>query len=611
MTNFVTPRVIAKSGFTLETLKEMSMKRIFPMLTLIAVILLSLAGCGGGGVPSSSTSGQPGHTATGHPTGMWSTLPVSMPINPIHAALLHTGKILIVSGSGNCPPTLAGCPQGPQYSQGAALLDLSTKRITTMPTGWDMFCNGMSIMADGRVLINGGTKGYGSLAVVGVTGEVPFTGLPNTSIFDPGTESIVDVVPTAHGRWYPTVTELNDGRMMTTSGLNDTDGNNNNTSEIWDGQQWSPEIPGDPHILDFPEFGFPLYPRMHLLPTGHVFYSAPSSATLDFNPSSQVWTLVAWTGYPGPNDPNGERIYGTSVLLPLTPQNNYSPKVMILGGDNPATDTTELIDLSPGGAQLSAACPTYAPCWVPGPKMAQARVEMEATILPNGKVLVDGGSAKDEDASTASMKAEIYDPATNSFSSAGSNAFPRLYHNVQLLLPDGTVALTGGNPEQGVFENHIEIYQPAYLFNADGSLATRPTIGANAPASISYAGSFNVPTPDASNVASVVLMKAGSVTHSFDMDQRYVALSFTAGSGNLTVSEPPNSNVAPPGYYMLFLVNQAGTPSLASWLKVSGAAAPIANVQFHPERIPTPRYIVQRKHVTESALPMRKEMHMH
>ena len=94
---------------------------------------------------------------------------------------------------------------------------------------------------------------------------------------------------------------------------------------------------------------------------------------------------------------------------------------------------------------------------------------MEATILPNGKVLVDGGSAHDEDATTASLKAEIYDPATNSFSSAGSNAFPRLYHNVQLLLPDATVALTGGNPAQGVFENHIEIYQPAYLFNSDGS----------------------------------------------------------------------------------------------------------------------------------------------
>ena len=99
---------------------------------------------------------------------------------------------------------------------------------------------------------------------------------------------------------------------------------------------------------------------------------------------------------------------------------------MILGGDNPGTDTTELIDLSPAGFQISADCPDFAPCWVQGPKMAQARVEMEATILPNGKVLVDGGSALDEDATTASMKAEIYDPATNSFSSAGSTLSPAL-----------------------------------------------------------------------------------------------------------------------------------------------------------------------------------------
>jgi hypothetical protein len=607
--------VNSKSGLALETLKEMSKNRIFPMLALIALISLSLAGCGGGSVGSSSTTpppSQPGHTSNGHPTGLWSTLPVSMPINPVHAALLHTGKVLIVSGSGNCPPTQAGCSPGPQYPQGAALMDLSANKITMLPIGWDMFCNGMSIMQDGRVLINGGTKGYGALEVVGVQGEVPFTGLPNASLFDPGTESFVDLTPTAHGRWYPTVTELNDGRMMTTGGLNDSDGNYNNSSEIWDGAKWTPEIAGNPNIPDFPGFGFPLYPRMHLLPTGHVFYSAPSSATLDFNPSNQTWTLVAWTIYPGVNDPNGERTYGSSVLLPLTPQNNYSPKVMIMGGDNPGTDTTELIDLSPAGFQLSASCPSFAPCWVQGPKMAQARVEMEATILPNGKVLVDGGSSQDEDASTASLKAEIYDPVTNLFSSAGSNAFPRLYHNVQLLLPDATVAIAGGNPAQGVFENHIEIYQPAYLFNSDGSLATRPTIGANAPASVSYGGEFSLATPDASSIASVVLMKAGSVTHSFDMDQRYVGLTFTADSGGLTVTGPPNSNIAPPGYYMLFLVNKAGTPSLASWVQVSGAAAPIGNVHFHPERVPTPRYIIQRRHVTESKLPMHnKEMHVH
>ena len=591
-----------------------SMKK-FAAVVFVALLSFSLTQCGGG------TSGSSGGTAsrattstyTPHPNGLWSTLSQTMPVNPVHAALLHTGKILIVSGSGNCPPQQAGCPQGPQYPQGAALLDLSNNNISTMPTTWDIFCNGMSIMQDGRVLINGGTKGYGALAVVGAQGDIPFTGLPNASIFDPSSESFIDISPTAHGRWYPTLTELNDGTMMTTSGLNDTDGTNNNTSEIWNGQQWSAEIPGNPNITNFPGFRFPLYPRMHLLPTGHIFYSAPSSATLDFNPTSQVWTLVAWTIYPGQNDPNGERIYGSSVLLPLTPQNNYSPKVMIMGGDNPATNTTELIDLSPAGAQISAACPTYAPCWVEGPAMSQSRVEMEATVLPNGKVLVDAGSAQDEDATTASLQADIYDPVSNSFSSAGGNAFPRLYHNIQLLLPDGTVLLAGGNPVQGVFESHMEIYQPSYLFNADGSPAYRPQSATNAPNSITYGQSFTLSTPDASTISSVVLMKAGSVTHSFDMDQRYVGLSFTTGqtSGSLSVIAPSNSNIAPPGYYMLFLVNQTGTPSLASWVQVSGPAAPIANVELHPERVPTPAYISQRKQVTESPLMLRKEMHIH
>jgi hypothetical protein len=243
--------------------------------------------------------------------------------------------------------------------------------------------------------------------------------------------------------------------------------------------------------------------------------------------------------------------------------------------------------------------------------MSQSRVEMEATVLPNGQVLVDAGSAQDEDATTASLQAQIYDPVSNSFSSAGSNAFPRLYHNIQLLLPDGTVLLAGGNPAQGTFENHIEIYQPSYLFNADGSPAYRPQSATNSLSSITYGQSFTLSTPDAATISSVVLMKAGAITHSFDMDQRYVGLSFTQASGSLSVTAPSNSNIAPPGYYMLFLVNQTGTPSLASWVQVSGPAAPVANVELHPERVPTPAYIFQRKQVTESPLMLRKEMHIH
>ena len=565
--------------------------------------ICGLIACGGGGTSASSTPSQtpsPVPVGTASKFGQWSTLSYTMPINPVHAALLRTGKVLIVSGSGNDPNNAFPINTNPDYE--AAVWDPKSGKITTQRVGWDMFCNGMSVMADGRVLINGGTASYGALAAVGGQSDTPFTGLANSSIFDPATESFsVADGPnqgnTAHGRWYPTLTELGDGRMMSTSGL-DENGYTNNTSEIYTpGQGWGPEIPGNPSGLYDPSFtfGFPLYPRMHLLPTGQIFYAAPSSATLVFNPSTQSWSFLAWTIYGGPV---AERTYGSSVLLPLTPANNYNPKVMIMGGDNPATNTTEIIDLGQ---------PT--PTWQQGPPMAQARVEMEATLLPSGKVLISGGSAKDEDATTASLKAEIYDPATNSFSTVAANSFARLYHNTQLLLPDGTVFLAGGNPRQGVYEKTIEIYKPSYLFNADGTPAVRPVIS-GAPSSINYGSTFTVQTPNA-DIASMVLIRPGSVTHSFDMDQRFVGLSFTAISGGVTATLPNNSNLAPPGYYMLFLVNKAGVPSIASFVLVTGAPAPVAAMEFRPLKVAPPYQLRRPRHVTESPLPLRKEMHMH
>src|ERR1700730_1240571 len=138
-------------------------------------------------------------------------------------------------------------------------------------------------------------------------------------------------------------------------------------------------------------------------------------------------------------------------------------------------------------------------------------------------------------------------------------------------MPDATVWPPGGNPSRGTYEPHSEIYSPPYLFNPDGSLATRPSITGVA-STIGYGGAFQVQTPDAANISSVVLMRNGAVTHAFDMDQRYVGLSFTAGSGFLNVSGPPNGNIAPPGYYMLFILNSAGVPSVASLVQVSTAA---------------------------------------
>ena len=130
----------------------------------------------------------------------------------------------------------------------------------------------------------------------------------------------------------------------------------------------------------------------------------------------------------------------------------------------------------------------------------------------------------------------------------------------------------GSNPVRGTYEQHIEIYSPAYLFTTDGNgntiAATQPTI-TSSPANIGYAGSFQVQTPNAATISSVVLVRAGSDTHAFDMDQRLVGLTFTVGSNVLTVTGPPNQNIAPPGYYMLFLVNNAGVPSIANFVQVS------------------------------------------
>jgi len=245
---------------------------------------------------------------------------------------------------------------------------------------------------------------------------------------------------------------------------------------------------------------------------------------------------------------------------------------MILGGGVPnATATTEIIDFSKS-----------TPAWVRmGNMPSGARVEGNSVLLPNGKVLVQGGSRVNNDGTTATLGADLFDPVSDSWlppptpgvptppGGAGFAKFARMYHSVALLLPDATVATAGSNPQRGTWDKHIEIYSPAYLFNADGSLATRPVI-TSAPLRIGYNSvAFTVQTPDALNIKSVVLVKPGSDTHAYDMEQRLVGLTFTATSGVLKVNAPPNSNLAPPGYYMLFVLNQAGVPSVARFVQVS------------------------------------------
>ena len=505
--------------------------------------------------------------------GRWRTLIQLMPINPVHVALLHNGKVLVVAGSGNCAPGQTvpsgqpacptGAPYGPSNNSGAGLFDPATNSFTPFPLSWDMFCNGMVVLPDGRAFINGGTLRYD-----------PFYGEKRSAVFDPSTNLFSDVQTMAHGRWYPTVTTLGDGRAMTFSGLTET-GATSTTVEIYTpGAGWSQEFGAG--------WTPPLYPRMHLLPNGKVFYSGSGVTSRLFDPVAHTWSTVANTVL------GTTRTYGTSVLLPLTPETNYRPRVVIMGGGNPATATTEIIDL---GAP--------SPSWQSGPDMSGGRIEMDAVILPNGKVLALGGSSSDENESTATFTADLFAADGGSKSPASANSVPRVYHSVALLLPDATVWSAGGNYTRGSYQHQMEIYEPAYLFSGVDTSgnpipAARPMIS-TAPAIINYGTGFSVGTPNASDISSVVLVRPGASTHAFDMDQRLVGLSFTAAGDVLNVNSPPNSNIAPPGYYMLFVLNSVGTPSIASFVQVTQPP------DFSVSATPSSRTIVQGSSTTYSA----------
>src|SRR5690349_12804540 len=213
--------------------------------------------------------------------------------------------------------------------------------------------------------------------------------------------------------------------------------------------------------------------------------------------------------------------------------------------------------------------------------MSTGRIQMNAVILPNGKVLAEGGSVNNESPDTPGKQADLYDPVSNSISSGGTAAYSRLYHSTALLLPDATVMSMGSNPgARGSYEPAIEIYTPPYLFDANDHPITtaRPAITSVAPASavLGYGASFSVGYTSASPIAAAVLVRPGSVTHAFDMEQRLVGLcgaapqpACNASAGTLALSAPPNSNIAPPGYYMLFLLDAAGVPSKARFVQLT------------------------------------------
>ena len=205
------------------------------------------------------------------------------------------------------------------------------------------------------------------------------------------------------------------------------------------------------------------------------------------------------------------------------------------------------------------------PVWQQTASMANARTHHNLTLLPDGSVLVTGGGRNQDgcDATSAVFAAEMWSPITQTWTTMASMATPRLYHSTAILLPDGRVLVAGGGRNSTApNELSAELYSPPYLFKG-----VRPSI-TSAPSSATYGSNFFVSTPDGATIGSVALMRPGAATHSFNQDQRFINLSFQQTTGGITIQSPANANLAPPGYYMIFLVNQSGVPSIATFIQL-------------------------------------------
>jgi galactose oxidase len=432
--------------------------------------------------------------------GQWSA-PFAWPVVAVHLHLLPSGKVLSWGRIGE--------PQ---------VWDAASGVFTAVPSTTMVFCSGHSFLPDGRLLVAGGHLD-------------DRRGLPDVNIFDGLLQTWQAAPRMRWARWYPTTTALPDGELITLGGSDET-GAQVEVPEVWSGNSWRP-LRGAARIL-------PYYPRTFVAPNGRLFYAGelPETGYLDVA-GSGTWTSVATSNY-------GRRDYGSAVM--------YSPgRIMIVGGSDPPdgqpTNTAELIDLNQPN-----------PVWRYTEPMTYARRQFNATLLADGQVLVTGGTSSPgfSDPAGAVHTAEVWDPETERWTSLASGRITRVYHSTTLLLPDGRVLHAGSGDGPGLpRELTAELFSPPYLFRGE-----RPAISSG-PDRLGYGQAFTVGTPEAGEIVRVTLIRLGSVTHAFDQSQRFLSLSFRRSAGGLTISAPASGALAPPGPYLLAILNGVGVPSVA------------------------------------------------
>ncbi|HXF00390.1 MAG TPA: galactose oxidase-like domain-containing protein [Solirubrobacterales bacterium] len=455
--------------------------------------------------------------------GQWGPV-VDWPVVAEHTALLANGKVLAYDSVGD-----RAADTYPVHDHTRATVwDPATGTQTPVNVeGYNLFCSGLAHLMSGSIFVAGGNK------------NAQLEGIVQTHVFDPDGNEWSRGPDMAEGRWYPSVTPLDNGEMLITEGGPDM-------PEVL-------KIDGGLRALDTASLDLPLYPWLDVAPDGRAFYSGPDQTMRSLDTAGGG----SWQTY-GQRD-RLWRGYGSHALYDVG-------KILVAGGASSSTDA-RIIDLNGPTPQPSATRP-----------MAYGRRQHNLTVLADGKVLATGGNssgAKFVDLDHSVYPAELWDPATGRWTTLAAMQVTRQYHSTALLLPDGRVLSAGGGicticDSVGYLAKNAEVFSPPYLFKKDGSseLAPRPEI-TSGPDEMTYDASYSVSTPDPASIRKVALVRLGAVTHSVNMEQRYVPLDFTVDGGEISAAAPPNANIAPPGIYMLFLINADGVPSVAKMARVS------------------------------------------
>ena len=546
--------------------------------------------------------------------GSWDP-PFHTPSFAMHAALLPTGKVLLFGftrdpdrfgyAGGNTAEAWLWDPS--KGTDRAAYQNVDPPLVDNNGTGErpaPLYCSGFAFAGNGALVLIGGNRNLGNEE----GGRWVFT-------FDPFSELWHEQQSTLRGRWYPTVVERPDGRVVVMAGWTEAGSDSYNTDfEIFpalatpvpaatpDGRGAANLPVGHIALLDRQT---DLYPHLFLLKSGKLSIVGPAgddSAVTSGLLEDPASTWLNIDQLPVTDAGNNNRNGGNAVLLPGGPDG--SDTVALVGGFALGLPTNP----KPAAARVDKITPDAAtPQWQTHSTLNFGRDQQNTVLLPDGSMAAIGGSpayiatenADDEvgrrnGGSTpaereAMLSPELYDPASGTWRLGPPQTYHRTYHSVALMLPDGSILSAGdeiheqrATADAPFWVGTAEVYRPAYLYSG-----TRPVLEA-APPQIPYAATFPAQTPDAATVDRAVLMAPSATTHAEDSTQRHVELRITGRTDDtLTLRSPANGAIAPPGYYMLFLLRN-GVPSVAKFVRLGTTGIEPAQIiaQFSPWKAP-------------------------